>query len=167
MTIPEFKIRKDAQWVARVICSRSEENRKAVAEMFKKLDIKDLVNSNQIIMDEIIDCLLEDGIWEQNKKKLKFTRLTMPGLKKILDETLRKIDTLLFYKLRDQELTLDQVCARIRAMNNDCHYKVIDDIKDKIDSSCTDHVKCHKQLLRPFGINGISDMTTEKIMAPR
>lgn len=51
-------------------------------------------------------------------------------------------------------------------MNNDCQYKVIDDIKDRLDPNCL-HLECHRKLLRPFGINRIEDMTTEQIIKPR
>lgn len=148
-----MEIRDDAQWVARVICSRDEESKKAVSEMFKTIDLKELVKGNEIIMDEIINCLIDQGLWEHNQKKLKFTRLSMTGLKKVLHDTLLKIDSQLFYRLRDGDLTIDQVGARIRAMNRDCYYKVIDDFKD-IDTTCL-HQECHRKLLRPFGIKGI------------
>jgi hypothetical protein len=62
---------------------------------------------------------------------------------------------LLFYKLRDGILSLDQVISRIEEFENDFKYQVIDDLKDNLESTCTGHNQCLGRLLGPFGIKGI------------
>jgi hypothetical protein len=40
------------------------------------MDLKDIVKSNEVFTDEIVMCLMDSGLREQNKLKSKHTRLS-------------------------------------------------------------------------------------------
>ena len=91
----------------------------------------------------------------------------------------------LFVKLRDEQLTFDQVRARIDATNFGCDYKVLDDLKPILTQSIyeanADDAKLFKNMIgyrgRQGGRNaraagtasaaGLDDIPLEEIVGPQ
>ena len=78
------------------------------------------------LADELSFQLMETKFYQLNRHKLSGI-LPDPLLKQQVRDQLKYMDWILFRKMREGLLTLDQIRAKIDAKNFDLYYKVLDD----------------------------------------
>lgn len=80
-------------------------------------------------LDQVARCLIDNRLYEENKAKRPNCRLPVADLIEQLKVNLKMIDKDLFIKLRDGDLTFDQVRARLQHKNFNNNYRILDDFR--------------------------------------
>ena len=91
----------------------------------------------QAILDEPgvqkeVSYMLLDQLSKKEQKKNRIGQLTANDRREVIKRCLECYDKKLFLKLRDEELTIDQVDARLSAKHFGVSYKVLDDLRDNL-----------------------------------
>ena len=76
--------------------------------------------------------MLLDQLPNKDQKKNRIGQLTANDRREVIKRCLKFYDKKLFLKLRNEELTIDQVDARISAKHFGVSYKVLDDLRDHL-----------------------------------
>ena len=79
-----------------------------------------------------VSYMLLDELSKNDHKKNRVGQLSPNDRREVIERCLRCYDKKLFLKLRNGELTIDQVDARVSAKHFGATYKVLDDLRDHL-----------------------------------
>ena len=115
----------------------------------------------------LLDQLSKSGAQQQNQVGQLSTNRRREVIFFVIDRCLSSYDKKLFLKLRNAELTIDQIGARLSAKHFGATYKVLDDLRDQLNPDIYKGFEDDSYFKRLYNKGLHEEVPLEEILKPR